>query len=135
MTDTTQKAARPPADRGGFTLIEVIIAIVILAVGVMALLGSSAMVTRMIGAGKHSTQAVEVATRRLENLRRIAYSTTPPCTDGNFASGTATGTGYTEAWTVSADAGNPIRTVADTITYTTTRGNAVLGLESRILCR
>lgn len=133
MTHSAEQLPKPRSERGGFTLIEVIIAIVVLAVGVMALLGSSAMVTRMIGAGKHSTQAVEVATRRLENLRRIAYSTTPRCTDGNFASGTATGPGYTEAWTVQAN--GVARTVADTVTYTTTRGSSVIGLETRILCR
>ena len=130
MSDHIQ---HPPADRGGFTLIEVMIAVVILAIGVIALMGSSAMVTRMIGAGKHSTQAVEVATRRLENLRRIAYSTSAPCTDGAFASGTATGTGYTEAWVVSGT--GQLRTVVDTVTYTTARGTSKLGLETRILCR
>ena len=130
MSDHIQ---HPPADRGGFTLIEVMIAVVILAIGVIALMGSSAMVTRMIGAGKHSTQAVEVATRRIENLRRAAYASTPPCTDAAFASGTATGTGYSEVWIVSGT--GALRTVVDTVTYTTARGQKQLGLETRILCR
>lgn len=132
----SQPRSRPPAGRGGFTLIEVMIAIVILAIGVIALIGSSAMVTRMIGSGRHSTQAVEVATRRLENLRRAAYATAVPCTDGAFASGTAAGTGYTETWTVAPVAGfADLRLVTDTVVYRTTRGNARLGLETRVLCR
>ena len=58
----------------GFTLVEVLVALVLLTVGVMALLGSSAMVSRMIGKGRGSTIAVQVATARLERLRRIAAS-------------------------------------------------------------
>lgn len=132
----SQSNSRRPAGRGGFTLIEVMIAIVILAIGVIALMGSSAMVTRMIGSGRHSTQAIEVATRRLENLRRAAYSTAVPCTDGAFASGAATGTGYSERWTVGNVANFPdLRLVTDTVVYRTTRGNARLGLETRVLCR
>jgi prepilin-type N-terminal cleavage/methylation domain-containing protein len=36
----------------GFTIAEVMIAVVLLSFGVMALVGSSAMVTRMIGKGR-----------------------------------------------------------------------------------
>lgn len=122
-----------PDGQGGFTIIEVMIALVILAVGVLALLGASGMVTRMIGAGRHSTAAVEVATQRLESLRRIAHSSTPPCTHADFSSGTAAGQGYTEAWTVSVT--GQLGTVADTVTYATTRGNRTVGLETRVLCR
>ena len=136
MTHSTSSQTAPPKARGGFTLIEVMIAVVVLAIGVMALLGSSAMVTRMIGAGRHSTQTVEVATRRLENLRRIAHATTPACTDGNFASGTATGPGYTEAWFVVNDpSSTQLRRVSDSVTYATARGNRTFGLETVVLCR
>ena len=41
----------------GFTLVEVAIALVVLAVGVLALAGSSAMVTRMIGHGRQIGRA------------------------------------------------------------------------------
>ena len=136
MSDVTTSPTRLPANRSGFTLIEVMIAVIVLAIGVMALLGSSAMVTRMIGSGRHSTQAVEVATRRLENLRRIAHATTPACTDGNFAAGTAAGPGYTEAWFVQNVAGSTqLRRVSDSVTYATARGSRTMGLETIILCR
>ena len=62
MSDT---AAAGRGQRAGFTIIEVMIAIVVLGVGVMALVGSSAMVTRMIGAGRTSTEAVEIANSRI----------------------------------------------------------------------
>ena len=129
----TQPESRSTA-QGGFTIIEVMIALVVLSVGVLALLGSSAMVTRMIGAGRHSTEAVEVANSRMEQLRRAAYSTTPPCTHAQFAGGTSSGTGFTETWVITA-APNDVRVVSDTVTYATTRGQRPFVLTTRILCR
>ena len=43
------------AQRGGFTLVEVLIAVIVLGIGVTALVGSSALVTRMVGRGKSET--------------------------------------------------------------------------------
>jgi prepilin-type N-terminal cleavage/methylation domain-containing protein len=63
--------------RSGFTIIEVLVAVTILAVGVVALAGSSAAVTRMIGRGKIDTRAAQLATQQVEAMRLAAYSTTP----------------------------------------------------------
>ena len=41
----------------GFTIAEVLVAIVVLSVGVVAMPGSSALVTRMIGRGQRATRA------------------------------------------------------------------------------
>ena len=46
----------------GFTLVEVLIAVVVLGIGVTALVGSSALVTRMVGRGASETKAAEAAT-------------------------------------------------------------------------
>ncbi len=86
-----------PSPQRGFTLPEVIIAIVLLTVGVMALAGTSAMVTRMVGGGGRSTVVGQVMTTRAEWLRQIA-STTPPCTSASFASGNAITSGVAEKW-------------------------------------
>src|SRR5437588_6872352 len=53
----------------GFTLVEVIIAILVLTVGLLGLVTSAALVTRMIGRGQHSAVAAQYAQRRLEMLR------------------------------------------------------------------
>ena len=66
--------------RSGFTIVEVLVAVMILSVGVIALAGSSAIVTRMIGRGKSDTRAAQLATQRVEAIRLQAYSTTPRCT-------------------------------------------------------
>ena len=74
-----------PHSRRAFTLVEVMVAVILLTVGVLALVGSSAMVSRMIGKGRGATVAAQVATARLEQLRRIAASTAPRCTSPRFS--------------------------------------------------
>ncbi|HET7423421.1 MAG TPA: prepilin-type N-terminal cleavage/methylation domain-containing protein, partial [Gemmatimonadales bacterium] len=56
----------------GFTLVEVLIAVIVLGIGVTALVGSSAMVTRMVGRGSSETKAAEAANVRLESMRLLA---------------------------------------------------------------
>ena len=56
----------------GFTLTEVLVAVLVLAVGVVALASTSATVSRMIGLGKIETRAAQAASRRMETLRLAA---------------------------------------------------------------
>jgi prepilin-type N-terminal cleavage/methylation domain-containing protein len=53
----------------GFTLVEIIIAIVVLTVGLLGLMVTSALVTRMIGRGQRSAVAATNVAQRLEQLR------------------------------------------------------------------
>jgi prepilin-type N-terminal cleavage/methylation domain-containing protein len=53
----------------GFTIVEVIVAIIVLTVGLLGLVTSAALVTRMIARGQRSAAAAQYATRRLEMLR------------------------------------------------------------------
>jgi prepilin-type N-terminal cleavage/methylation domain-containing protein len=90
---------RTSVSRGGFTIIEVLIAIVVLAIGIIALVGSSASSTRMIGRGRSATRAVQAATERMEILRADAYRTTPDCTALANGSDSAS-TGVVTTWTI-----------------------------------
>ena len=74
----------------GFTLVEVIIAVVLLGVGVMALVSSSAMATRMIGRGKESTMAAQIGAAQVERLRQLGASTATSCTAATFKSDSTT---------------------------------------------
>jgi prepilin-type N-terminal cleavage/methylation domain-containing protein len=106
--------------RGGFSLIEVLVAVTVLSVGVVALAGSAATVTRMIGRGKMGTRAAQLASQRFELLRLAAYRTTPHCTHATFAGGgPVTAQGVTETWTVTA--GTP-RVITETVSYRTAKG-------------
>jgi len=65
----------------GFTLIEVIIAVLVLTVGVLGLVTSAALVTRMIGRGHRSAVQVAFSQRRLEMLRSTACTNQATGTD------------------------------------------------------
>jgi prepilin-type N-terminal cleavage/methylation domain-containing protein len=124
-----------PQPTRGFTLIEVLVAIVLLTVGVMALVGSSAMVSRMIGRGRGSTVAVQVATARLERLRRVAFATSPRCTSPQFASDSTTTSGISERWIVDPAVGSGLsRRVSVILAYRDPRGQVRDTLRTVVLC-
>jgi prepilin-type N-terminal cleavage/methylation domain-containing protein len=119
--------------RRGLTLVEVLIAVVVLAVGLLAVTGSSAMVTRMIGRGKVETEAALHAARRMELLRAAAASTSPRCLANGFKSGgPVLSGGLTESWSVSP--AGPLRQVRVTMGYLTVHGVRSAVLETAIAC-
>jgi prepilin-type N-terminal cleavage/methylation domain-containing protein len=120
--------------KNGLTLVEVLVALVVLAIGIVALTGSSALVTRMIGRGKVETRAALMASGRVEMLRVAANSTSPRCTSSRFVSGGPITTGgLTESWVVPPT--GRVRTVRVTVTYRTARGSRSAVLESGIPCQ
>jgi Tfp pilus assembly protein PilV len=98
--------------------VELIVAIVILAVGVLGLASTAAVVTRQIGGGAQQTRAAAVAQTRFETLRAMAcddYYTMP-------YAGTADQGGFREAWSVddfagSTNASAPGRVMLDSVFY------------------
>lgn len=89
------------SSKNGFTLAEVLVAIVILSVGLLAIAASSGSVYRMLGHGKMSTEVAHIASTRMELLRREANRTTPRCTSVGLAGGVDTpATNVVETWTV-----------------------------------
>jgi prepilin-type N-terminal cleavage/methylation domain-containing protein len=119
--------------RSGLTLVEVLIAVVVLAIGLVALAGGSGLVTRMIGRGKVETRAALAASRRMETIRLAASSTTPRCTAPAFGSGgPVIDGGVSESWVVPPT--GPVRRVRVTVTYLTVRGPRSASLETGIEC-
>ena len=97
------------AGRNGFTIVEAMVAVVVLTVGVLALVGSAALTSRMLGRGRHSTRTGQVAAARIERLRQIAFSTVPACTAAEWRSDSAGGPGLTESWQILDPAGTARR--------------------------
>jgi len=62
----------------GFTIVEVIIAIMVLTVGLLVLVNSSALVTRMIAQGQRSAVAATDGARILDSLRAVACTVRNP---------------------------------------------------------
>lgn len=117
----------------GFTVVEVLVAVVLLGVGVVALVGSSAMTTRMIGRGKVETRAAQAASQRMETLRVAAHSTSPRCTSPLFASGgPVSANGITQSWVVPAV--GKVRSVQVNVTYRTAGGTRTASLRTMFEC-
>ena len=106
----------------GFTLIELMVSIVILAVGLMALGASTTMISRTLNGAKAATAATQVAQRRVDMLRAASAATTTKCTDASFASGgpVQTQPGISESWVVPASGTS--RTVLVIVGYRVTVG-------------
>jgi prepilin-type N-terminal cleavage/methylation domain-containing protein len=84
----------------GFTLVEVLVAVMVLATGILALAGSAALTTRMVGRGGLSTRVALAAAGRIAELRRIALSTVPACTSPEWRGDSAGGPAFGERWDV-----------------------------------
>jgi hypothetical protein len=97
-------------DRSAFTIAEAMVAVWVLSAGVLALVGSAALTSRMLGSGRHSTRAGQIAAARIERLRQIAFSTVPACTGADWRSGSAGGSGIAETWQI-LDPMGPVRRV------------------------
>jgi len=104
--------------RGGFTIVEVLIAIILLSIGVLALTSSAATITQMMTNGAFRTKSSAIAQARFEKLRTMANKTDPKCTDAGFANGSRALAGYpgfSEAWEVSVS--DKVATVRQIVTY------------------
>ena len=119
--------------RSGFTLVEVLVAITILAVGVVAMAGSAAAVTRMIGRGKIDTRAAQLATLKMDSLRVAAYATTPRCT-ALVNGGAVTTDRVTLSWRVLVNPNGSGRDVSVSASYGTVRGAHTEVLTTYIEC-
>jgi prepilin-type N-terminal cleavage/methylation domain-containing protein len=107
-------------DRSGFTLVEVLVAVMVLSVGVTALVGSAGVVTRMVGRGQMGSRAAQTASGTLEQLRMWANSTSPRCTSGSFVGSTTTTRGITQKVVISG--AGTTRTIIDSVSYGTVKG-------------
>lgn len=85
--------------KAGFTIVEVLIAVIMLSIGILALAGTSGAITRMLASGKFKTRAATVIQTRLDSLRVVANRTTPKCT--SLSNGTATVTPFSLVWVIS----------------------------------
>lgn len=117
----------------GFSLIEVMVAVVMLTIGVLALVSSSASVSRMIGSGRYSTEAGQRAQARVDYLRQLAGGTAVPCTAAAFKTDSSTSGGITEKWVVPT-AGNG-RTVVLTMRYRTAYRTRTDTVQVHLLCK
>ena len=126
MTGRAHQAARTTPivrERRGSSIIEVLIAFVLLMVAIGRLLSTSNAVAKQLGGGRRQSIAASVAQSRLESLASLS------CTNlaqPGVATATRTTRGIGESWTVTQSVNTAIVTVTVTIprqskpmTYTT----------------
>jgi prepilin-type N-terminal cleavage/methylation domain-containing protein len=100
----------------GFSLIEVLIAIVILSISLLALAGLMATTSRNTSFGGHITEAATFAQDRLEQLRVTTWDNIITKTDPISPVG-STGIVYTRSWTVVSNANDTLKTITITISW------------------
>jgi Tfp pilus assembly protein PilV len=108
------------------TLVELIIAIIILTVGMLGLAGVSTTVLRQMRGGSNQTIAAGIAQTRFEQLEGRACS--------EIISGTATTRGMTETWLV-APVGLRAMSVIDTVRFLGLRGQTSVGIHTVVSCQ
>ena len=128
---------RESSGTAGFTVVEVLVAITVLGVGILGMLGTSALVTRTLGESRRQSTATAVAEQRVETLRQLARARTTPCTATGFGSGgPVTTQGVVEEWFVTTNAGNAsLRDVRVLVSVRNLRGVSSYSVRTTILCQ
>lgn len=111
--------------RTGFTLVELIVAMLMLTIGLLGLAGVGAVVLKQMKGGTYQTIAASIAQSRFEQFEG------DPC--ASIASGSATVRGMTEAWTASS-LGLRAKAVRDTVTFVGTSGTKKVGIHTVVAC-
>ena len=109
---TTAPAPAGATNRDGFTIVEIIVAIMVLSVGVLGLAATAAVVQKQMGSGERQAAAAAIAQSRFDQLTSIN------CKSANLVGGNASWRNghVTETWTVT-DLTN-IKQITETITIT-----------------
>ena len=99
----------------GFSLIEVMVALVILAVALLALAGLMITTTKNTSFGGHMTEAATFAQDKLEQLRASPWAGIIAGADTQVG---ATGISYARSWTVADNPNGDQRWVTITMNWT-----------------
>ena len=94
--------------RRGFTIAEVIVAIIVMVIGVLGLASTAGVIQRMIGSAAQQTAAATMAQSRFERMRSLQCNM--------LTSGSASANGLTERWRVDSIAPR-VRLVTDSVVF------------------
>ena len=124
MSSRMRRRRRPRRARHGFTVIEMIIAIMVMSIGIMGLAGTARYVAMQMGNGSTQTVAATVATKVADSLSARRCSA--------IVGGTQTKRGVTITWTV-ADSSRT-KWVTEQVQYKTKSGPKTLNYLTVIQC-
>ena len=114
-------------ERDGFTIVEVLVALVLLAVALLGVAGSSALAVRVTGTALRERRAVQ------RGADRLAWLRVQGCAAARSGSATDAVLALDERWTTSPTP-NGVTLIDDAIRWRSARGTRTLLLRSAILC-
>ncbi|HEY9225575.1 MAG TPA: hypothetical protein VIP11_02935 [Gemmatimonadaceae bacterium] len=114
-----------PTSRPAFTLVEVLVAVVLIDVGLLALVAGSAVLIRQTTEMRARGAAVRVAANRLQLLGATACVASTGSTRGPF--------GIHEYWSVDPPT-EGVREMRDSVTYASPAGERSIVLATRLPC-
>ena len=101
----------------GFALIEILIGLVILAIGLLGIAGMQITSVKGNFFSNSMTQAAHLAQDKLEYLKNLSYSDSN-LNSGQYNEGMISGTIFSRQYNIVEDAGNSIKTITVTIQWT-----------------
>jgi len=106
----------------GFSLIEVLVALVILSFSLLALAGLMVTTTKNNSFGNHMTEAATFAQDKLEELRAIKWEN---LSDGNYTDqeDVKTGITYTRNWNVATN--GSLKTITISVNWNDRTGHSI----------
>jgi prepilin-type N-terminal cleavage/methylation domain-containing protein len=111
----------------GFTIAEVLVALVLFAVALLGVAGSSAIAFRVTGAALRERRAVQRAADRVASLR------VQGCSAARGGTATDAALALDERWTITSSA-NGVTLIDEQVRWRTVQGTRTLLLRSAILC-
>lgn len=99
--------------RAGFTIVEMVVAIMVFTIGVMGLAGTAAYVARQMNGGAQQTLAATIAQSRIDSIAGTGCRA--------VGGGTATRKGISERWTIDRPANFNVLRITEQVTWTSGR--------------
>jgi len=126
-------------NRHGFTIVEIMIAVVILCVGLLGLASAGATVTRMLAKGKGNSLVADYTQRTLDSVRSLNWCSGSPTTTGTSTLKVGSQTLATGKINV-AKFGSDGWTIVDSVTYYSWKANkrfqtSTFAVETGVSCR
>lgn len=126
-------------NRRGFTIVEIMIAVVILCVGLLGLASAGATVTRMLARGKGNTLVSDYTQKTLDSLRSLDWCKSTPTKTGTTTLNVGNQTLATSKINVAA-LGTDGWTILDSVTYYSWKANkrfqsTIYVAETGVTCR
>ena len=122
-----ERAAAGQGRGAGFTIAEVLVALVLFAVALLGVAGSSALAVRVTGSALRERRAVQRAADRIASLRARG------CTGARSGSAADAALALDERWTITSTAGS-VTLIDEQLQWRTAGGTRALLLRSAILC-